>query len=135
MENYPLLNLFLTMLWFFLFVAWISLLLNLLSDVFRSRDLSGGSKALWTLFIVVVPWLGALVYLAARGSGMHERMAADAAARDEARRAYIRESVGSAPDGVATASTADELAKLAELRGAGTITADEFQAQKARLLA
>ena len=135
MDNYPLLNLFLTMLWFFLFVAWISLILNLLSDVFRSRDLSGVSKALWTLFIVVLPWLGALVYLAARGSSMHERMAADAAARDEARRAYIREAAATAPDGVATASTADELAKLAELHRAGTITDDEFRAQKARLLA
>jgi len=135
MDNYPLLNLFLTMLWFFLFVAWISLLLNLLTDVFRSRDLSGVSKALWALFIVVLPWLGALLYLVARGSSMHERMAADAAARDEARRTYIREAAGSAPDGVATASTADELAKLAQLHRAGTITDDEFQAQKARLLA
>lgn len=121
MDGYPLLNLFFTMLYFFLFVAWISLLVNLLADIFRSRDMSGAAKALWTLFIIVVPWLGALLYLIVRGDRMHERLEADAVRTGAAR--------------TNTASTADELGKLADLRDAGVITADEFQTQKARLLA
>ena len=136
MEDYPLLNLFLTMLWFFLFVAWISLLIRLFGDIFRSGDLSGPAKAMWTLLIIVLPWLGALLYLIVRGSSMQERAEADAAQRDEALRAYVRDAAGIEAAGQApAASTADELTKLAELRSAGTITADEFQAQKARLLA
>lgn len=75
MSNYPLLNLFWTMLIFFLFVAWIWLLIMVLADVFRSHDLSGWAKALWALFIVVVPWLGVIVYLIARGDSMSERAA------------------------------------------------------------
>jgi hypothetical protein len=135
MDDYPLLNLFLTMLWFFLFVAWISLLFRLFADIFRSRDLSGPAKAFWTLFIVVLPWLGALLYLIVRGGSMQERTEADAAQRDEALRAYVRDAAGIEAAGQAPASTADELTKLGELRDAGTLTADEFQTQKARLLA
>lgn len=131
MDDYPLLNLFWTMLWFFLFVAWIWLLIALLADIFRSRDLSGWGKALWTLLIIVVPILGALIYLIARGSGMAERTAAEYQKQDEALRAYVQEAAG---DG-AKASTADELAKLAQLRDAGTISDSEFQAQKAKILA
>ncbi|MET0642182.1 MAG: PLDc N-terminal domain-containing protein, partial [Jiangellaceae bacterium] len=66
MNDYPLLNLFWTMLWFFLFVAWIYLLIVVVTDIFRSDDLSGWGKALWVLFVVIVPWLGILVYLIAR---------------------------------------------------------------------
>lgn len=131
MDDYPLLNLFFTMLWFFLFVAWIWLLIALLADIFRSRDLSGWGKALWTLLIIVVPILGALIYLIARGSGMAERTAAEYQNRDEAFRTYVREVAG---DG-ANPSTADELAKLAQLRDAGAISDSEFQAQKAKILA
>jgi type VI protein secretion system component VasK len=128
-DDYPLLNLFWTMLWFFLFVAWIWLLISLVADIFRSRDLSGWKKALWTLFIVVVPWLGALVYLIARGGRMAERAAEDQREREAAFREYVRGAAGGG-----SASVADEVAKLAQLRDAGTITAEEFDAQKARLL-
>jgi hypothetical protein len=129
MDDYPLLNLFWTMLWFFLFVAWIWLLISLVADIFRSRDLSGWGKALWTLLIIVVPLLGALIYLIARGKGMAERSAEEYGQREEAFRAYVRDAAG--PSGP---SVADELTKLAQLRDAGTITAEEFETQKAKLL-
>jgi hypothetical protein len=132
MDDYPLLNLFLTMLWFFLFIAWIWLLVTLLTDVFRSTDLSGWTKALWTIFILVLPLLGALIYLIVRGSSMTERMAADYQRRDEAFREYVRDAAST--NGTAPASTADELAKLARLRDEGVLSPDEFAAQKAKLL-
>lgn len=130
MDDYPLLNLFFTMLWFFLFIAWLWLLFSVFGDIFRSRDLSGWAKALWTLFIIVLPLLGVLIYLIARGGGMAERTAQAHERREEAFRAYVRDA---AVDGAS--STADELTKLAALRDAGTISHEEFEAQKAKLLA
>jgi hypothetical protein len=130
MDDYPLLNLFWTMLWFFLFVAWIWLLISLVADIFRSRDLSGWGKALWTLLIIIVPLLGALTYLIARGKGMAERSAEEYGLREEAFRTYVRDAAGSSEP-----SVADELTKLAQLRDAGTISTDEFEIQKAKLLA
>lgn len=129
MDNYPLLDLIWTMLGFFMFVAWIWLLVSLVSDIFRSDDLSGWSKALWTLLIVVTPLVGTLIYLIVRGRGMNERSAQEFARRQDALQTYIREAATSAPAGVA-----DELTKLAQLRDAGTITGEEFEVQKARLL-
>jgi hypothetical protein len=124
--EYPLLNVFLSMLYFFLFVLWIFLVFSVLVDVFRSSDLRGVGKTLWVLFIIVLPFLGVLAYLLIRGGSMHERSAQAAAAQDDALRAYIQQAGG--------AGTADELAKLAQLRDSGVITATEFDAQKARLL-
>jgi type VI protein secretion system component VasK len=129
MNDYPLLNLFWTMLWFFLFVAWIYLLIVVVTDIFRSDDLSGWGKALWVLFVVIVPWLGILVYLIARGDKMSARAASDYQRRDDEMRAYVREAAGTSGT-----SAADELTKLAALRDSGTITADEFEQQKAKLL-
>ena len=94
MNDYPLLNLFWTMLWFFLFVAWIYLLIVVVTDIFRSDDLSGWGKALWVLFVVIVPWLGILVYLIARGDKMSARAASDYQRRDEEMRAYVRDAAG-----------------------------------------
>lgn len=128
-DNYPLLDLIWTMLGFFMFVAWIWLLISLVSDIFRSDDLSGWSKALWTLLIVVTPLVGTLIYLIVRGRGMTERAAQEYARRQEALQAYIRENTTGAP-----ASIADELTKLAQVRDAGTITAEEFEIHKGRLL-
>ena len=129
MNDYPLLNLFWTMLWFFLFVAWIYLLIVVVTDIFSSDDLSGWGKALWVLFVVIVPWLGILVYLIARGDKMSARAASDYQRRDEEMRAYVRDAASTSG-----ASTADELTKLAALRDSGTITAAEFEQQKAKLL-
>lgn len=123
----PLMDLFWSMLWFFMFFLWIWLLISLFADIFRSDDLSGWGKAGWVIFMVVLPWLGALIYLIARGKGMQERAVADMAAREQATRQYIQE--------VATpTSTADELSKLAALRDQGVLTSSEFESQKAALL-
>lgn len=127
----PLLDLFWAMLWFFLFFAWIWLLITIFADIFRSDDLSGWAKAFWTIFVVILPWLGVLVYLIARGGSMQERAMADAAAREKATRQYIQE----VSAGGGGASTADELEKLGKLQSQGVITAEEFAAQKAKLLA
>lgn len=126
----PLLDLFWATLWFFLFFAWIWLVITIFGDIFRSRDLSGWGKALWTLFVVFLPWLGVLIYLIVRGRSMEDRSVQAAAEREKATRQYVQ-SVAS-DDG---ASSADEIAKLAELRNSGLLTEDEFAAQKAKILA
>ena len=123
----PLLDLFLTMLWFFLFVVWIWLLISVYSDIFRSDDLGGWGKALWVVFVLFLPYLGVLVYLIARGGQMQDRSVARAAAAEKAAQTYIRE-VAAAP------SPAEELTKLAQLRDQGVLSEDEFAAQKAKLL-
>lgn len=123
----PLLNIFWSIFMIFLFVAWIWVLIGVISDVFRSNDLSGMEKALWVLGIIVVPWLGVLAYLVIRGQSMAERNAQAVAEAEKLRRAYIQEAAGS--------STAEELSKLAELRDKGVITDAELQAQKTKLLA
>jgi type VI protein secretion system component VasK len=130
MDGYPLLNLFWTMLWFFLFVAWIYLLIVIITDIFRSDDMSGWSKALWVLFILIIPVLGVLVYLIARGDEMSARAAADYKRQDQQFREYVRDAASSSPG----TGVADELTKLSQLRDNGTITADEFEQQKAKLL-
>jgi lysylphosphatidylglycerol synthetase-like protein (DUF2156 family) len=124
----PLFDLFITMLWFFLFVAWIWLLISVYADVFRSEDLGGGAKAAWVIFVLVLPYVGVFVYLIARGGDMQERAAQQAMAAQRAAEARIREVAGSS-------STADELAKLVTLRDQGTLTSEEFDSQKVKLLA
>jgi hypothetical protein len=126
-SSYPLLNIFWSMLEFFLWVVWIWLLVLVFIDIFRSHDLSGWAKALWVLFVVIIPFLGVLVYLIARGSKMHERAEQQAYRRDQAARGYIQETAGT--------STADQLAQLADLRDRGIISAAEFDREKAKVLA
>ena len=127
----PLLDLFWTMLWLFLFIMWIWLLISLFSDILRREDMSGWGKAAWVLFLIVLPLLGALIYLIANGGGMAERQVNDAKAMKAAQDEYIR-SVASGGGG---ASAADELEKLAKLKASGALTEEEFSAQKAKLLA
>lgn len=122
----PLLNVFWSIFLIFLLVAWIWVLISVISDVFRSKDLNGFSKGLWIIFIIVIPWLGVLVYLIARGDGMHERNEEAFKAAEDAQRKYIRS--------VAHVSTADELSKLAELKEKGVISDSEFEEQKSKLL-
>ena len=126
-SSYPLLNIFWTMLWFFLFVAWIWLLIIVFGDIFRSHDLSGWGKALWAIFVVLVPWLGVLVYLIARGGKMQDRAARQAQQQDQAFRSYVQEAAG-------PTNSADQLAKLADLKASGAISDQEFQTAKAKLL-
>ncbi|WP_426244542.1 SHOCT domain-containing protein [Nocardioides sp. LHG3406-4] len=94
MDDYPLLGMFFTILWFFLFVAWISVVIGVLSDIFRSADISGAGKAGWTLLVVVLPLLGVLLYLISRGNSMQERDIQEAARREQALQAYIRDVAG-----------------------------------------
>ena len=129
-SSYPLLNLFWTIFIVFLWVIWIWVLIWVFIDIFRSRDLSGWAKALWFLFVLLIPLIGVLVYLIARGGSMQERAAQDAQQQDAELRSYVQEAAASAP-----ASTADQLAKLAGLRDQGVISAEEFEREKARVLA
>ena len=129
-SHYPLLNLFWTMFIFFLWVIWIWILITVFIDIFRSPDLSGWAKALWFLFVLIIPLVGVLVYLIARGGSMHERAEQQAQAQDEAFRSYVQKAASDSP-----ASTADQLAKLADLRDRGVISADEFEREKAKVLA
>ena len=119
---------FWSMLWFFLWFIWIWLLIVVFGDIFRSTDLSGWGKALWTIFVIVVPYLGVFVYLISRGHKMHEHAMEQAQAQDAAARQYIQSAVGSGP------STADELARLADLKASGVIDEAEFQQAKAKAL-
>ena len=129
-SSYPLLNLFWTMFIFFLWVIWIWILVWVFIDIFRSRDLSGWAKALWFLFVLLIPLVGVLVYLIARGGSIHERAVQDAQQQDAEFRDYVQEATASAP-----ASTADQLARLADLRDRGVISAEEFEREKAKVLA
>lgn len=124
----PLLDLFWTMLWFFLFVMWVWIAIAVVMDIFRSEDLGGFAKALWVAFVIAIPWLGLLVYLIARGKGMAERSVKQERAREQAARAYIVDAAGGP-------SAAEELEKLAALRDSGVLTEQEFEAQKAKLFA
>ena len=127
-STYPLLDFLWTMIEIFFFIVWIWLAIMVFVDIFRSHDMGGWAKALWVLFVVILPFLGILVYLIARGGGMQERAAAQAAREQKAFDQYVRQTAGSA-------GNADELAKLADLKAKGFITDAEFDAQKAKLLA
>ena len=124
--TYPLLDIFWTMLWFFCFFIYIWLLIRIFSDIFRSHDMGGWGKAGWVIFIFVLPFLGILVYLIARGKKMAEHQVQDAAQAQQEFKSYVQEAAGG--------GTADELSKLADLREKGVLTDAEFQAQKAKLL-
>jgi hypothetical protein len=128
--QYPILDFFLTMLYFFLFIIWIYLLIMVFVDVFRSHDMGGWAKALWVIFIIVLPFLGVFVYLIARGGKMHERAAAQAAQQQQAFDQYVKEAAGTPGS-----TTADQLSKLADLKSQGVLTDAEFEAQKAKILA
>jgi ABC-type multidrug transport system fused ATPase/permease subunit len=129
-SSYPILDAFLTMLYFFLFIIWIWLLITVFIDIFRSRDMGGGSKALWVIFVIILPFLGVFVYLLARGGKMQERAAVESAQQQKAFDSYVRQAAGT--EGTDSAS---QLAKLADLKAQGVITDAEFQTQKAKVLA
>jgi len=130
-SSYPILDAFLTMLYFFLFIIWIWLLIMVFADIFRSHDMGGGAKALWVIFIIVIPFLGVFVYLLARGGGMQERNVKQAADQQKAFDDYVRQTAGTAGG----SDAASQLTKLADLKSQGVITDAEFEAQKAKILA
>ena len=116
---------FWSMLWFFLFFIWIMILFRVFGDIFMSGDLSGGAKAMWCIFVILLPYLGVFVYLIARGDEMGKHAIEAARAQEAASREYIQS---------VTSSSADELAKLAALKADGTLSEAEFNAAKAKLL-
>lgn len=113
--------------WFMLLVAWIWLLIAIFSDLFRDHELGGGAKALWTFLLLILPWLGVLIYLIVRGDSMNQRAMKAARERQESFRTYVQETAS-------TASPADELRKLAELRDSGVITAEDYERAKVKVL-
>jgi Phospholipase_D-nuclease N-terminal/Short C-terminal domain len=129
-SSYPVLDAFLTMLYFFLFIIWIWLLIMVFMDIFRSHDMGGGAKAVWVIFVIVLPFLGVFVYLIARGGKMHERAAEQAAQQQKAFDQYVKQAAGTPG-----ASSADQLSKLADLKSQGVLTDAEFEAQKSKILA
>src|SRR5271168_3140667 len=110
-SSYPILDIFLTTLYFFLFVIWIWLLIMVFMDIFRSHDMGGWAKALWAIFIIVLPFLGVFVYLIARGGKMHERAAQQAAQQQKAFDEYVKQAAGTSGD-----TSAEQLSKLADLK-------------------
>ena len=126
--SYPLLGAFWTILEVFLWVLWIWVLIYVFIDIFRSHDLSGWAKALWFVFVLFIPLIGVLVYLIARGGKMQERAQQDARQQEKDFRAYVQEAASSG-------TPADQLAKLADLRDKGVISAEEFEREKAKVLA
>jgi hypothetical protein len=114
-----------SMLYFFLFFIWIWLLVSIFADIFRSSDLGGWGKALWSIFVIVLPFLGVFVYLIARGGKMQRHAIETAEAQDAAARQYIRSAVDDGP--------ADQVSRLVALRNQGVIDEAEFQRLKARV--
>jgi hypothetical protein len=129
LADYTLGDALLTVLWIFGFIIFFWLLIAVFGDIFRSHDLSGWSKALWSLLIIIMPFLGIFVYLIVRGGSMHERAIHQQQAANAAFTSYVQQAAGT------SASTADELQKLAVLRDQGVITVAEFDNQKAKILA
>jgi len=125
--DYPLLDIFWTMLEFFLFFVWIWLLITIYMDIFRSHDMGGGAKFLWVVLVLILPFLGAFIYLIVRGGSMHERAVQQAKAQESAFQDYVRQTAQSS-------SAADELAKLSDLKAKGAISDQEFEQAKAKIL-
>ncbi len=128
MLAFGLLDLFWSMLWFFLFITWIMLVIRVFADIFRSQDMGGAAKVIWVLFVIFTPLVGVLVYIIARGGKMTEHEIAAAHARDDAMRSYVQQAAGS------SGSAADEVVKLVQLRDSGVLSPEEFAAAKAKAL-
>jgi Short C-terminal domain/Phospholipase_D-nuclease N-terminal len=127
--DYPILGAFWTMMIFFLWFAWIMLLFRVIADIIRARGMGGAAKAFWLIFVIAVPWLGVLIYLLSHGGDMAQRGLEDQQAQQEAFTSYVREAAGT------SGGSADELAKLADLRDRGVISDAEFASLKGKLLA
>jgi type VI protein secretion system component VasK len=113
--------------WFFLLVLWLILLFRVFGDIFRSHDMGGVAKAVWVIFVILMPFLGVLVYLIARGSKMAQHEQAAVQAQQKAAQQYIQQAA-------APLSSADELKRLAGLRDKGVLSEEEFQTAKAKVL-
>lgn len=126
--DYPFLDVFWTMLVFFGWVIWFWLLITVFADLFRRHDISGWGKAGWTLFVIVLPFLGVLVYLIAQGKHMAERKASDMQASQAAFDDYVRQAA-------AGTDPSEQIAKAKQLLDSGAIDANEFEQLKSKALA
>jgi len=124
---------FLSFLWFFLFFIWIWLLITVFADIFRDHEMSGWSKAAWVIFVIILPYLGVFVYLIARGGGMAKRAMKQQEQAQQQFDSYVKSVAGPGGGGGAT-STADELARLADLKSKGVISDAEFEQLKAKAI-
>jgi Short C-terminal domain/Phospholipase_D-nuclease N-terminal len=124
--DYPFLDVFWSILIFFCWVIWIWVVITVLIDVFRRDDMNGWVKALWVVLVVILPWLGVLIYLIANHKGMQERSVKQAKEQQQAFDSYVRETAG---------GSASEIAKAKELLDSGAITQAEFDQLKAKALA
>lgn len=131
--DYPVLGAFWTVMWIFLWVMWLILLFRIIVDIFRDHGMNGWVKAAWLLFVLIIPFLGVLVYVIARGKDMGRREIKHAQEQQQALNAYIREAAGTS--GTSGKSTTDELARLSDLKAKGDLSEAEFQQAKSKLLA
>jgi hypothetical protein len=126
--DYPILGIFWTMLLVFVWISWLIIFFHVVIDIFRSHDMGGWAKAAWFLLVVLLPLLGVLIYVLARGDSMRDREIARARAQQDQMDSYVRQAAGT------SGGVADELAKLSELKNSGVISDAEFDTQKAKLL-
>ena len=126
--DYPFLDILWTMFIFFLFIIWIWILITVFADVFRRKDIGGGMKAIWIIFVILLPYLGVLVYLIANHDGMADRNIAQMQKQQQATDAYIQSVAGSG-------GAAAEIEKAKGLLDSGAITQAEFDSIKAKALA
>jgi hypothetical protein len=124
--DYPFMDVLWSMIIFFFWLIWIWIVVTVLADIFRRHDIGGFSKAAWVIFVVILPWLGVLIYLIAQHDGMRERSVRQAQDQKAEFDSYVREAAG---------GSADQIAKAKALRDDGTITQDEFETLKAKALA
>jgi hypothetical protein len=132
MSGYPLMDIFLSTLYFFAWVLWFMLMFWIITDIFRSDDLSGWAKAAWLVGIIILPLVGILIYLIARGGSMRERQESRQRAADAQFKQYVRQAADGDPNVSSTPS--DELAKLAGLHQRGVLSDEEFQKAKSRVV-
>ena len=127
LADYPFLNFIWLMIVFFAFVIWIWLLISVFADIFRRRDIGGGMKALWIIFVIIAPYLGVLIYLIAEHNGMADRSEQQMKSMQKQQDDYIKSVAGSSP--------ADQVAQAKQLLDSGAITQAEFDTMKAKALA
>ena len=125
--SYPFLDVLWSMVIFFAFIIWIWLLITVFADVFRRRDIGGGMKAVWIIFVILLPYLGVIIYLIAEHNGMADRNEAQMSKVKQQQDEYIKSVAGSSP--------ADQIAQAKSLLDSGAITQAEFDAIKANALA
>jgi putative oligomerization/nucleic acid binding protein/phospholipase D-like protein len=128
--DYPFLDVFWTMIIFFCWVLWIWIVITIFADIFRRHDIGGWAKAAWIVFVIILPFLGVLIYLIAQHDGMRDRSVKQAREQRQAFDEYVREAAGSSGGG-----SAGEIAKAKELLDSGAITQEEFDALKRKVLA